>query len=214
MLKLKATEREALGKKVAKHRLDGKIPGVVYGAQTAARPIFVNRVDFKKIFKAAGESSLITLELEGQAVETLIHETQFAPVSGEPIHADFYVVRQDQKIEVDVPLIFFGVASAVKELGGSLVKVLHELPISALPKNLPHNIEVDISSLTALDSQILIKDLILPAGVRSTLDPDETVALIAEATEEEIEPAAPVDLSEIEVGKKGKKEEAEIESEA
>ncbi|OJI09261.1 MAG: 50S ribosomal protein L25 [Candidatus Vogelbacteria bacterium CG10_big_fil_rev_8_21_14_0_10_49_38] len=215
MLKLKAVLRDLLGKKVAARRAKGEIPGVVYGRQAETRSVFVSVVDFKKVFKEAGESTIIALDLADQTVDVLINEVQFDPISDEPIHVDFYLVRQDQEIEVDVPLVFEGMAPAVKELGGSLVKVLHELPISALPKNLPHDLKVDLSSLIEIDSQIMVKDLVLPAGVVSTLDPEEVVVLVAEATEEETTEAAPVDLLAIEVEKKGKKEEgAEAETES
>jgi len=207
MFKLTAKERASFGKQVADLRTAGEIPAVVYGGKEETKAVAVNQIEFKKVLKEAGESSIISLNLDGKVIDTLIHEVQFEPVSGEPVHADFYVVSQDKEIEVDVPLVFEGVAPAVKELGGSLVKVMHGLPISALPKNLPHDITVDISSLTAMDSQILVKDLKLPAGVTVTVDDEEVVASITVAGEEVIEEVAPVDLSAIEVEKKGKKEE-------
>ena len=162
--------------------------------------------------KQAGESTIISLDLGGKGQDVLVHEVQVDPISGAPIHVDFYVVSQDKELEVAVPLIFEGVSPAVKELGGSLVKVIHELEIRALPKNLPHDIKVDISSLVTLDSQILIKDLKLPTGVVSVLDLDEVVAAITEAGEEVAPEAAPIDLSAIEVEKKGKQETDEAEA--
>src|SRR5690606_12821407 len=130
------------------------------------------------------------------------------PVSHTPRHADFYVFDKDHKLEIDVPLEFVGVAPGVKDQGGLLVKVLHELKIESLPSNLPHQIEVDISSLTELNSQILAKDIKLPTGVELKENPEEVVALVAEPKEEEPEPE-PVDLSSIEVEKKGKEKDAE-----
>lgn len=218
MFKLSAKLRDIFGKKVAQKRTEGELPAVLYGSalssegKPVAQALFVNLIEFKKVFKTAGESSIISLNLDGKSTDVLIHEVQFDSLSGEPIHADFYAVSQDQEIEVDVPLVFEGVAGAIKDLGGNLVKVLHELPISALPKNLPHDLVVDISVLTTLDSQILVKDIKLPTGVKSTLDDNEVVALISEAVEEVVEETTPVDLSAIEVEKKGKKEEGEAEA--
>ncbi|MCX6712570.1 MAG: 50S ribosomal protein L25 [Candidatus Vogelbacteria bacterium] len=209
MLKLNAKLRTAFGKKTQSLRETGLVPAVVYGGKNKeTQSITLDLPEFKKVLIKAGESTIISLEVEGnKGQDVLIHEVQSDPLSGFPIHVDFYVVSQDKELEVAVPLVFEGVSPAVKDLGGSLVKVLHELEIRALPKNLPHDITVDISTLTNLDSQILIKDLKLPAGVESVLDIEEVVAAITEAGEEVIEETAPVDLSAIEVEKKGKQEE-------
>lgn len=220
MFKLTATKRDIFGKKTADLREAGEIPAIVYGNPSAQAgkketlAITLNFPEFKKVLSQAGESTIISLELEGKSQDVLIHEVQSDPLSGLPIHVDFYIVNQDKELEVAVPLVFEGVSLAVKDLGGSLVKVLHELEIRALPKNLPHDIKVDVSSLTTLDSQILIKDLLLPTGVKSVLELDEVVAAITEAGEEVLEETVPVDLSAIEVEKKGKQEEATDEESA
>jgi len=213
MFKLIARKRDVWGKKVASLRARGELPAVVYGSQKESLAIILNQAEFQKVLTQAGESSIVSLTIDGQGQDVLIHEVQTNPLSGLPIHADFYIVSQDKELEVAVPLVFEGVAPAVKDLGGSLVKVLHELEIRALPKNLPHDIVVDISSLIALDSQILIKDLKLPLGVTSVLEVEEVVAAITEAGEEVVEETAPVDLSAIEVEKKGKQEEVTEENE-
>ncbi|MFA6254324.1 MAG: 50S ribosomal protein L25 [Candidatus Paceibacterota bacterium] len=214
MLKLTAKPRTVFGKKNKNLREEGLVPAIVYGSKKEKNTsITLDLPEFKKILSQAGESTIISLELGGKGQDVLIHEVQSDPRSGFPIHVDFYVVSQDKELEVAVPLIFEGVSPAVKDLGGSLVKVLHELEIRALPKNLPHDIKVDISTLATLDDQILIKDLKLPTGVESVLDVEEVVAAITEAGEEVIEEAAPVDLSAIEVEKKGKQEEASDEGE-
>jgi large subunit ribosomal protein L25 len=128
-------------------------------------------------------------------------------VSSEVIHADFYVPEKGKKVEVEVPLEFVGVSTAVKDLGGTLVKVMHEIEVEALPKDLPHSIKVDISKLIDVEAQILAGDLALPEGVSLITEAEEVVASIAVA-EEEKEVAAPADLSQIELAeKKGKKEE-------
>jgi large subunit ribosomal protein L25 len=212
MLKLDAKSRDSYGKDLESARKAGDLPAVFYGRKDEATTIFVNAKDFKRVLKEAGESSIISLKTPAGDKDVLIKEVSFHPASGEPIHVDFYAIEQNKTLEVEVPLIFEGMSLAVKELGGTLVKVIHELPIEALPKNLPHDITVDISALTALDSQILVKDLKLPAGVELRIDADEVVAAITVAKEEEVV-AEPIDISAIEVEKKGKKEEEEIPAE-
>lgn len=185
-------------------RKAGKIPAVFYGKKEASTPISVSTLDFTKAYRAAGESTVVILKGEGIEVESLIHDIDLHPVTGKPLHADFYVFEKGKKIKVDVPLDFVGISPAVKDLGGTLVKVLYDIEIEALPKDLPHKIAVDISSLTDFKSVIAAKDIKLPEGVVLAINGDDIVASISEPKAEVEEVAAPVDLDAIEVEKKGK----------
>lgn len=188
-------------------RKAGKMPAVFYGKKTESTPITIERKDFIKVWNAVGESGVVTIKTAKGTVDALINAVDVDPVSDIPRHADFYVFEKGKKIEVDVPLEFVGVSPAVKDLGGSLVKTLHEIKISADPQHIPHHVEVDISSLVDFQSQILAGDLVLPTGVVLVELPEEVVATAAAPKEDEPEETAPVDLSAIEVEKKGKKEE-------
>ena len=198
--------------KLATIRTNGMVPAVVYGVRVENTMISVSSIDFDKILKIAGESSTILLEItdaekkESIKVDVLIHDMQKDPIRGFPIHIDFLAIDMNKKVEVTVPIEFIGIAPAEKEGLGILVKTLHEIEVEALPKDLPHNISVDVSILVALDDQIHIKDITLPKGVTMITDENEVVALIA-AIKEEVLETTPVDLSSIEVEKKGKKEE-------
>jgi len=205
MLTLKVETRDTKSD-LADIRKAGKIPAVFYGKKEASTPISIPRIDFLKVWKEAGESSVITLETPDGTKDSLIQDVDIDPISGAPRHADFYVFDKNHKLEIELPIEFVGIAPAVKELGGILVKVVHELSISALPKDLPHNISVDISSLKTFDDQILAKDIPLPNGVEITINPEDVIALVSAPREEKEEESAPVDLSEIEVEKKGKEE--------
>lgn len=188
-------------------RKAGKMPAVFYGKKTESTPITIERKDFIKVWNAVGESGVVTIKTANGTVDALINAVDVDPVSDIPRHADFYVFEKGKKIEVDVPLEFVGVSPAVKDLGGTLVKTLHEIKISADPQHIPHHVEVDISSLVDFQSQILAGDLVLPTGVVLVELPEEVVATAAAPKEDEPEETAPVDLSAIEVEKKGKKEE-------
>lgn len=191
-------------------RSEGLMPAVFYGKKDPSTPISLSQVDFLRAWKQAGESTVVTLAHDEGSVDTLIHDVDFDPVTGIPRHADFYVFDKTHKLEVAVPLEFVGVSSGVKDFGGTFVKVLFEIKIEALPSNLPHNIEVDISTLTEIGAQILAKDLKLPTGVTLAENEDEVVALVSAPKEEEVE-EAPVDISSIEVEKKGKEANADEE---
>lgn len=198
-------------------RAEGKFPAVFYGKKEASTPISIVYADFVKAWKKAGESTVITLSGDGIDVESLIQDVDLHPVTGRAIHADFYVFEKGKKIEVGVPLEFVGTAPAVKDLGGILVKVVHQLEIKALPKDLPHTIAVDISALVDFKSVVHAKDLKLPAGVELAVAPEDIIASVYEPKEEVEEVSAPIDLSTIEVAKKGKEAKeggAEAEAEA
>lgn len=188
-------------------RKAGQVPAVFYGMANPTTPISISNIEFKKVWHKAGESSAVELTVDGKKVDVLIHDVQTHPVNDEPIHVDFLAIDMNKKITVNVPLEFIGVSPAVKSGIGNLVKVMHEIEVEALPKDLPHNLEVDISSLVDTSSQITVADIKLPVGVVITANPAEVVASIIEQKEEVIEDTVPVDLSAIEVEKKGKKEE-------
>ncbi len=188
-------------------REGGKIPAVFYGKKTESTPITLNRNEFISAWHKAGESGVITIKSANGSVDVLINDVQIDPVSDAPVHADFYVFEKGKKIEVDVPLEFVGVSPAVKDLGGNLVKAMQEVKISSDPTSIPHEITVDVSTLVDFDSKIVAGELKLPAGVTLVENPEEVVAAIARQKEEVEEESAPVDLSSIEVEKKGKKEE-------
>ncbi|MFH1473131.1 MAG: 50S ribosomal protein L25 [bacterium] len=187
-------------------RKAGKIPAVFYGKNEASTPIAISIIDFNKVWKTAGESTVVVLETPDGEKESLIHDVDIDPITGLARHADFYVFEKGHKVSVELSLEFEGVSPAVKDLGGSFVKVLHEIKVEAMPRDLPPHITVDISSLQNFGDQILAKDLVLPNGVTLEEEPDEVIALVSAPREEIIEEPAEIDLSEIEVEKKGKEE--------
>jgi len=210
-MELAVTKRD-MGKKAKTLRGEGILPAVVYGRSEEATPITIDHKQFEKVFKEAGESTVITLTgLDGKK-QALIQDVALHPVSGALLHADFYAIEKGQKVTVSVPFEFEGVSPAVKELGGILTKVMHELEMEVDPTELPHSIPIDISKLVTLDDQIKIADLTLPPSATIDIDRDEVVAMISVAKEEVAE-VAPMDISQIETSvERGKKDEDEVAS--
>ena len=186
-------------------RNSGKIPAVFYGRKQESTAITLSTREFEKVWKKAGENTVVNLQGEGDEVQALIHEVDKHPVTGVARHADFYVFEKGQKLKIKIPIEFKGVSPAVKDLGAVLVKVVYDLEIEAEPKNLPQKIEVDISPLAAFGNVITAKDIKLPEGVALVISPDDVIASVYEPKEEVVE-EVPVDLSAIEVMKKGKEE--------
>jgi large subunit ribosomal protein L25 len=182
------------------------IPAVYYGAGKDAVSIAVPAKEFIKVYKEAGENTAVILTIGGEKISTIIHDTQSNPVSGEVTHVDFLIIDMKKELEVAIPLEFTGVAEAEKAGLGTIVKALHEIEVRALPNDLPHGFEIDITGLATLEDKIHAKDIKLPKGVTLVTDGEEVVASVAHFVEEVEEEAAPVDLSAIEVEKKGKTE--------
>jgi len=235
MLILTAKIRKELGKKVKSLRKEGILPAVLYGHKIKNLNLELDLKEFEKIYKEAGESSLITLviakgkdeaeasspslkvEGEKQKFLVLIHDIQFDHLTQKLIHIDFYQPELKEEVEVTVPLIFEGEAAAVKDLGGTLVKNISEVEVKALPQNLPHEIKVDIGNLKTFEDNILIKDLIVSKEVKILKEPEEIVAKVTrpEKVEEELEkPVEEKGVEEVEkVEKKPKEEEIKEEIE-
>lgn len=193
---------------LAEIRKNGSVPAVVYGAGVENTPISVPAIDFKKVYKVAGETGAISLNIDGKTVSALIHDIQLDPIRGFALHVDFLVVDMKKTIHANVPLEFTGVSEAVKSGSGVLVKVLHELEVVSLPADMPHSLTVDISKLVTLDDNVFASDIALPTGVSLAGEPDEVVAAVT-AVHVESEEEKPLDLASIEVEKKGKKDEEE-----
>ncbi|OGI56893.1 hypothetical protein A3B85_01305 [Candidatus Nomurabacteria bacterium RIFCSPHIGHO2_02_FULL_37_13] len=212
MFAIKAGKRD-LNVKLDTLRKSGEIPAVFYGMGKATTSISIPTISFKKIWREAGESSAVQISMPSGDIDALIHEVQVDPVTDEPIHVDFLAIDMKKKIRVKIPLEFSGVSEVVKSGIGTLVKVLHEIEIEALPKDLPHNLIVDISKLETLDNNIFVSDIKLPTGVVAIVNLTDIVASVVAQVEEKEEIIMPIDLSAIEVEKKGKKEEEGVEGE-
>lgn len=191
-------------------RKSGSFPAVVYGPKQEAISIKINTIAFLKTLKEAGESTVVNLSVDGDTHEVLIQDVVKDAVRGDMIHADFYAIEKGKKVSVNVPLEFVG-ESAAEKLGGVVVKVLHEIEIEAMPKDLPHEIEVSIDALVDMDSQIHVSDLVMPTGVTLLTNPEEVVVLIQAQRGEEEEPVVEFDPSAVKTESELKKAESEKE---
>jgi large subunit ribosomal protein L25 len=210
-IELNVEKRSAAGKGAARRsRVEGRIPGVVYGAGKANVPISVEHKALSDAFRAgAGENAIFLLKLAGsdQSRHAMIRELQRHPVSRKPVHIDFVRVLMDVKITVRVPIEVVGVATGVKNDGGILDLVTREIEIECLPGNIPAHIAVDVTNLTIGDA-IRVSELPPLEGVTIVDNPEKVVAHVAHPTREEepvaAEAAPGAEPTEPEVLKKGK----------
>lgn len=191
-VELKATVRD-LTKPVAATRKQGFVPAELYGHNVPNVHVQVAQNEFEKVFRKAGESTIITLDIEGVGKRSvLIHDVHAHVLKSHAIHVDFYEVNMKETLQTSVQLEFTGEAPAVKALGGVLVKTLNEVEVECLPADLPHNIVVDVSGMATFDDVVMVKDLSLPKGVTVLTDPEELVAKIQPPRNVEAELAEPV----------------------
>lgn len=186
-VKLTAERRTATGRSaVRKLKAAGSVPAVIYGAKDKAEPLQVSRRDINAMLShAAGENILVELEIAGKSRLALVQEVQHAPVGGAILHIDFHAVSMDEVIQADVPLEPTGTANGVKNMGGLLEQNLRSLAIECLPRDLPDVITVDVSALNIGDA-IHVREIPLPQGVTTRVQPDLTVfSVLAPTVEEE-----------------------------
>jgi len=167
-------------------RAQGFLPAVVYGRKEATQPLSIDARAFERVWREAGETTIVSLKGLGHEVETLIHEVQVHPVSGVPLHADFYALEKGKKVTIAVPLEFVGEAPAEKQ-GHVFVKALHEIEIEVAPAELPHALEVDVSSLVEIGDHITAGEIRLPPSATLQIDPEEVIASITGYVEEPVE---------------------------
>jgi len=180
------------------------ISAVVYGPKHPSTPIAVDRKEFDKVFKVAGESVIVELNGLAKPVEVLIKGVDFSPVRGEVIHVDFYALDKNKEITTDIQLHFINEAPSTK-LGAVVNKVLHEVTVTCKPDDLPAHLDVDLALLVNLESKIHVSDIVCPKGVKIEQDLEDMVAL-SELIAEEKEPEPVIAAADVPAEKKGKAE--------
>ena len=185
-VKLKAERREDYQKSYTKQiRQEGRIPAVIYGNNKEPQTVSVNSIDLLKTVRDEGKNAIISLDVEGQSVDVMLHEYQVEPIKDELIHADFYIVNMSQEMDVSVSIHLEGEAQGVKD-GGVLQQPLYELAIRAKPADIPEEIKVDVSGLEIGDS-IMVSDLKEGKNYEILEDENATIVTISVPDAEPVE---------------------------
>jgi large subunit ribosomal protein L25 len=182
-LKLSAFPRTSLRRKGSKAvRASGRIPANIYGKTAAPQNLEVDSIAFKDLVHTAhSEIILVDLSVAGDARAerlVLIQDVQHHPLTGSVLHVDFHEVQPTEKVTIKVPVEAVGEPVGVKSGGGTLEHVLLKLRIRALPKDLPEQIDVDVSGLE-VGKSIHIGDIQAPEGVEILGDKHITVLAVA-----------------------------------
>jgi len=147
-----------VNQKTSHLRADRKVPGVVYGKTQEPISFTVDASDFLRLYRNAGESSIINMKVWKVDLEVLIHQTQKHPVSGDFTHVDFYAITRGEKLTTNVSLNFIGEAPALKD-GNIIQEVIKEIEVKCLPRDLQDHFDVDLSVLKEEWDAIRFSDL-------------------------------------------------------
>jgi large subunit ribosomal protein L25 len=207
--------RNVVGKKVKKLRRDGIIPANIFGQGVKSTSIQVNLKDFAKVYNQVGETGLVELSLKDAKHPVLVHQIQKEPRTDAPLHVDFHQVNLKEKTTAHVPVVLVGEAPIEKSKEGIILQSMNEIEIEALPTDIPHNIEVDITSLTEVGQAVQVKDLKVDSSkVEIKADGEATVLSVQTAEiKEEVVEEAPAEVEVIGEKAEGEKAEGEEASE-
>lgn len=189
-LTLAAQLREVTGKKVKTLRAKNILPANIFG-NTNPTAVQVDAMAFQKVFERSGETSLINLSVDGEksARPVLAVGVSRDPVTDRILHVDFQQVNLKVAIEAEIPLEFVGEAPAAKA-GLVFLKLRSEIPVRALPADLPEHLTIDISTLAELGQTLMVKDIVVDASkIEVLLDAEEQIATIQAQEEEKVEEA-------------------------
>jgi len=187
-LSLNVTTRTVFGKKLNKLRKEGKVPGNIFGQDIKSQSVTAPLKEFSKVYKVAQETGVVYLDLEKKELPVLIKNIQRHPVTDMILHIDFRKIDLKQKIQTEVPIKVVGQSEAVSTKGGVLLTQSEALMIEALPTEIPHQIEIDISSLKELGQEFKVSNLPKSDKYEVKENPDKVIVSVVEHKEEEVLP--------------------------
>ena len=179
---LNARLRDTRGKSAARTlRRSGEVPGVIYGHGDETRPLVLNALELEKLLHTISvENTIIELSVGGSKTSALIREVQYHPSKPLVLHVDFLQVHAGEKLHLVVPVRIGGNPVGVRDEGGVLQEVLHDLSVECLPRDIPEAIEVDVTNLGVGES-IHVRDISIP-NVRILNDGDLVICAVTHPT--------------------------------
>lgn len=170
---LKLDDRDVHGKKVAKLRNDGIVPGVVYGASTDPISVQVAGNVFDKVYRQAGKHAPVHLTIGNKKKIAMIKDVDADPVKGLPRHVSFHAVKASDPVVAEVPIHLTGEGESEAEKAGLIIlQALDKVEVRALPMDLPESIEVSIAHLKDAGERVTLADATLDEGVEFVVHDD------------------------------------------
>ena len=180
-MELSANKREILGKKVRFLRRQGITPVHLFGHNIEPVPLQCDTAELKNVLARAGRTGIVSLKLDKskRPRNVMVREVQREPRTDELLHVDFYQIRMEEKIRVEVPIVTVGEAPALRLKENFLAHELNNLTIECLPDEIPSRVEVDLSDLTEAEQAIHVEDIRLDDGITVLDNPEQLVVKIS-----------------------------------
>jgi large subunit ribosomal protein L25 len=179
---LPAQKRDGTGKGVArKLRAVGRIPAVLYGRELEPIHLSLEAQEAERLFYSISvDNTIVELSVEGEKepYQTLIREIQVHPLRLSLTHVDFLQIQEGVTVDVNVPIRLVGTPEGVKNMGGVLEQVIHNLPVRCIPSKIPEFIEIDVAHLEVNES-LHIYDIEFEEGVEVTVEQKRTICSVA-----------------------------------
>jgi len=177
-LKLDIEARPEMGSTSARRlRAAGKIPGVLYGHGDAPEHVAFDARAFDDVIHHGGRNGIITLVIGKKTETAMVRDIQRHQVSHKVVHADLQRVSANENVHTSIPVVTVGVARGVKEFGGVMDVVAHELEIEGPANKLPESLEVDVTEL-GIHQHISAGEVKLPAGFKLLTPADQLVVTV------------------------------------
>jgi large subunit ribosomal protein L25 len=158
-------------------REDGDVPAVVYGLGIDPVSVTVPKRELRRALSTdAGQNALIQLDIDGSDALCIVTELQRHRVRRDVIHVDFLRIDPDKQLTVDVPVMLHGRAEKLEQMLGMVDQLMYTLSVQAPPGSIPNQLDADISHLE-IGISLTVGEIQLPAGVSTTVDPDEPIAM-------------------------------------
>ena len=179
---LSAEKREGIRKGAnRKLRASGRVPAILYGKDTKPSLLSVDAREAERLFqKISVENTIIDLKVKGDRtkIQALVREVQVAALRPDMLHIDFYKIQKGVSLEVDIPVELSGIPNGVRNEGGILEQLIHEIPVRCLPNQIPESIKIDVTDLD-LQGSLHVSDLAIPEGVEMLMDSERTLCVVS-----------------------------------
>jgi large subunit ribosomal protein L25 len=176
---VKLSQRDVMGKGLNQLRADGTVPAVIHNHGQASIHVMAPEVELLKVYRAAGKHHPLNLEVGTDKYLALIKDAHFNPVRRKLEHVVFQAIRQDEKVEAEVPIRLEGDPPA-ERVGLVVLHQLDSVEVEALPKNLPDELVLSAESLAELHDKLTVADLTVPPDVTILTDAEHPIATVVE----------------------------------
>lgn len=190
------TERKQIRKGLNKFRNAGFIPAVIHDPGKDSIIVSGTYPDMLKVYHQAGKHHPVNVKVGNDTYLTIIKDVNFEPTKHILRHVVFDIIKQTEKVETEVPIVFIGDDAPAQKAGLLIIKQLDHVQVEAFPRDLPDEVTVSQENLVEIGDKITVADIIVPNNVTILTEPEHSIAVVEELKEpepEEVEEEIPAE---------------------